>query len=76
MEIRGYHFNKVGGEIEGCLLEKETIYPNGIEGFSHVEKNRSCQSLLAEVPSHSVKEAGQLKSRAMFGSESKLLITQ
>jgi hypothetical protein len=54
----------------------ETIDPNGIEGFCHVEENRSCQSLLAEVPSHFLNEAGQMKSRAMFGSESKLLITQ
>jgi hypothetical protein len=36
----------------------ETFDPNGIEGFSHVEKNRTCQSLLAEVPSHCLNDAG------------------
>jgi hypothetical protein len=64
MVIGIYYFNKVGGETDGGSLEKETIYPNGIEGFCHVEKNHSCQSHHAEVPSHSVNEASQLKSRA------------
>jgi hypothetical protein len=47
-----------------------------MEGFCHVEKKRTYQSLLAQVPSHPFNVAGQLKSRAVFGSESKLLITQ
>jgi hypothetical protein len=48
---------------------------NGIEGFYHVEKNRDCKSLLANVPSHYFNEARQLKNHGIFGTESKLLIT-
>jgi hypothetical protein len=64
------------GKLRAVSLKKETIDPNGIKGFGHNEKNHACQFLLAEVRSHSFNVAGHLKSRAMFGSDSKPLITQ
>jgi hypothetical protein len=56
-EILAY-FNKVGREIKDGWLEKEAIGSKGIEGLSHVEKNRPCQYVVAGSPSHSFNGAG------------------
>jgi hypothetical protein len=57
IDIRGYYFNKARGEIKDGELEKETINPNGIEGLSHVERNRACQSPFDEVSCDSTRWA-------------------
>jgi hypothetical protein len=41
-----------------------------------VKENCACEPLLAKVPGNVFNEAGQLQGCAMFGSETKLLITQ
>jgi hypothetical protein len=64
----------VRGEVKKRWLV-EAIDPDGIEGFGHVEEDRACQPLFAEVPGYSFNEAGQLQGRAVPGSESKLLVS-
>jgi len=53
----------------GTLRIQETIDPDGIEGFGHVEINCAGEPLFAEIPSYSFDEAGQLQGRATPGSK-------
>ena len=68
--------DKVRWEIKDGQLVKEAFDPNGVEGFSHVQEHRACQSPLAEIPGYSFNKAGQLQVRAMPGSKPKLFIPQ
>ena len=72
----GHDVDKVRREIKDGQLVKEAFDPNGVEGFSHVQEHRACQSPLAEIPGYSFNEAGQLQGRAMPGSKPKLLVPQ
>ena len=67
---------KVRWEIKDGQLVKEAFDPNGVEGFSHVQEHRACQSPLAEIPGYSFNEAGQLQGRAMPWSKPKLFVPQ
>ena len=67
---------KVRREIKDGQLVKEAFDPKGIEGFGHVQENRTCQSTLAEIPGYSFNEAGQLQGRAMPGLKPKLFVHQ
>ena len=67
---------KVRREIKDSQFVKEAFYPHSIEGFGHVEEHSACQPSLAEVPSYSFNDSGQLQELAKPGSKPKLLIPQ
>jgi hypothetical protein len=71
-----YGFHQVRGKFEGHELVGKAVNPNGVECLGHIKENRACEPLLAKVPGNSFNEAGQLQGCAIFGSETKLLITQ
>ena len=54
---------------------EESIDPDSVEDFAHVEKNWAGEPLLAEIPGYSFIEVGQLQGRAMPGSEPKILVS-
>jgi len=68
--------DKIRREIRDGQLVKEAFDPNDTEGFGHVQENRACQSLLAEIAGYSFNKAGQLQGRAMPGSKPKLFVPQ
>jgi hypothetical protein len=68
--------DEVRREIKDSQLVKEAFDPYGIEGFGHVQEHRACEPLFAKSAGYSFNEAGQLKGRAMSGSEPKLLVPQ
>jgi hypothetical protein len=62
--------------VEGHELVGKDVDPYGVECLGHIKEKRACEPLLAKVPGDSFNEAGQLQGCAMFGSETKLLVTQ
>jgi hypothetical protein len=69
-------FQQVRGEFEGHELVGKAVDLYGVECLGHIKENCACEALLAKVPGDSFNEAGQLQGCAMFGSETKLLISQ